>query len=147
MRKYAMAPLGALLFAALLATGCKPTVEITGKERETILKTADPMTDNLMTAFNAGDYATYSRDFNEPLKKALNDKKFKETRTMITGKLGVYKSRVLNTVVRKGKYDIVIYSAVFEKERGVQVRVVLEKAKDVYKLAGLWFNSPKLRAK
>ncbi|HEO64422.1 MAG TPA: hypothetical protein ENI73_00985, partial [Spirochaetes bacterium] len=54
--------------------------EITGAERDKILKYADPMTDGILKGFNEGNHKLYSKDFTEQLKNAMPEKVFMQTR-------------------------------------------------------------------
>jgi len=48
---------------------------------------------------------------------------------------------------KTGKFTNVVYKAKFTNESSVTVRVVFDKEGDVFKVSGLWFDSPKLRKK
>lgn len=117
---------------------------LTDADREAVLSYAEPMTDNLLAGFNAGDYATFARDFNAKMREALNEAAFEATRTDILGKIGAYVSREVSRIEKQQGLIVVVYTARFEKEDGVTVRVVFEPTGD-HRIAGLWFDSPKLR--
>ncbi len=129
----------------LLAAACSPGVQtLTGADRDAVLAYADPMTDNLLAGFNAGDYATFARDFNAKMRDALDEAAFETTRSNIVGKIGTYVSREVSRVEKQGGFIVVIYDARFENEDSVTMRVVFEPVGE-HKIAGLWFDSPKLR--
>ena len=48
-------------------------------------------------------------------------------------------------VTTQGNNIILEYKAEFEKEKNITIRVVFNKEPGGYKIAGLWFDSPKLR--
>ena len=138
-----MKKLALIIVAVIAIAGCKKS--ITGPERDELLKAADPITDSILTGYNSGNYALYSKDFNEQMKNALPENVFTQTREEIMEKVGAYKSRVVSGTYKKNQYSIVEYTAEFENEKEVNVKVVLVKLKDAYLVSGLWFNSPKLR--
>jgi hypothetical protein len=133
----------AVAFAAVL--GCSQGTPVTGEDQKKVLEYADPVADNLLAGFNDGSYAVYSRDFDEMMKNGLPENVFTQTRGMILDKIGKYKSRTLDRVVKKEQFIAVMYNAEFEKESGVSVKVVFAKYTDKHLVSGLWFNSPKLR--
>ncbi|MEW6574459.1 MAG: DUF3887 domain-containing protein [Bacillota bacterium] len=106
---------------------------------------ADPIVDNLLEGFNEGNYTKFSRDFDEQMKNGLPEPVFNQTRQLVTSKVGLYKSRTVAKVEKQGPATIVIYDADFEKEKGVEVKVVFQKYGEKNLVSGLWFNSPKLR--
>ncbi len=118
--------------------------EITGTERDKVLKYADPMTDGILKGFNEGNHKVYSKDFTEQLKNAMPEKVFMQTRLQITSKLGMYKSRSLYKVLKEGQYIYVLYKGVFEKDNEVKVKMIFQDIADKHYVAGLWFITPKL---
>ncbi|MFQ5593940.1 MAG: DUF3887 domain-containing protein [Anaerolineae bacterium] len=124
---------------------CSSGVQVlTGAEQDEVLAYAEPMTDNLLTGFNAGDYQVFARDFNAKMRDALNESAFGTTRAGIVEKIGAYVARNVSRVEKRGGFIIVIYSARFEQEDGVTVRVVFEPAGE-HLVSGLWLDSPRLR--
>ena len=69
------------------------TAEVVGQSDQEVQAVAEPILDNLLAGFNAGDYAQYSRDFDTTLKEALSPQKFQETRKALLPKMGKYKSK------------------------------------------------------
>ncbi|MGE5138058.1 MAG: DUF3887 domain-containing protein [Rudaea sp.] len=136
------------LFAAIFILGAcnltPRTTPVAESERDAVLAFADPKTDGLLAGFNAGDYAAYSHDFDTTMRNALPEPSFIQTRQLVTGKIGKYVSRKVDRVERIGEYVAVVYSATFEQEEGVTVRVVFTPADD-HLITGLFFTSPKLR--
>ncbi len=81
------------------------------------------------------------------MKEASSGEKFTQTYEGIIGKLGQYKSATMTQVFDQKGYRIVVYTAEFENETGVTVRVVYDISGTNPKVTGLWFDSPKLRGK
>lgn len=120
-------------------------IEITGEQKTEVLQYANPITDNLLDGFNEGNYTMLSRDFDEQMKNAFTENVFLQNRELIISKIGLYVSKEMPKVLKQGPFIVVIYSAEFEKESGVEVRVVFLKYDEKNFVSGLWFNSPKLR--
>ena len=138
------------LLAALLLAGCGPVSQTYGDNRDEVLAYAEPKVDNMMAALNAGDYAAFVRDYNEAMLKATDETAFDGLRTLVQSKIGNYVSRQVTNVeqvAENGQQFIrVVYSAKFENEDKVTVRVVFDDTAD-HPISGLWFDSPKLRGK
>lgn len=141
--KYAM--YSTILTTVGLAAYCEKAKEITGEKRQALLVVAEPITDGILAGHNENNYAKYSEMFDEQMKNALSEKVFFQKQEIIHSKIGKYKSRSVANVLKQDQYEIILYSAEFEKESGVQVKVVLQKYGEKYLVSGLWFNSPKLR--
>lgn len=134
-----------LALAVLSACGSQPA-SITGADRDAVLAYSEAMTDNLLQGFNASDYAAFSRDFDDAMKGGIPAGDFAGMRTQIVGKIGQYVSRQVADVFELQGNIAVNYTAKFEQEDAVSVRVVFSKA-EPHKVTGLWFNSPKLAGK
>ncbi len=108
---------------------------------------ADPMTENLLLAFENGDYAEFSRDFDDAMKNALNLAGFQQLRSQFDSKIGDYVSGSKTFIKgeRAGNYIIAYYRASYTSEpAGVAVKVVFTSDNGPAKVTGLWFSSPKL---
>jgi hypothetical protein len=136
------------LFALICLTtifGCSVVaLPVTGADRDAVLAFSEPKTENLLSGFNSGDYATFARDFDAAMRQAENESVFASTRTLVKNKIGAYVSRQVSSVIKQDQYFVVIYSARFEQEDNVTVRVVFHQDGD-HQITGLWFDSPKLR--
>jgi hypothetical protein len=118
-----------------------------GSERDAVLAYSEPIADNLLQGMNAADYAAFSRDFNDQMKKGITQQSFQSNLlTTIGGKLGKYVSRQVSSVSQVGSNLLVIYTAKFEQDDNVTIRLSLEQA-DPHHVSGLYFNSAKLSAK
>jgi len=132
------------LLLVLVLGGCSKKVSVSVSQQN-VLVYADPIADNLLTGFNEKNYSKFSRDFSEQMKNGLSKPVFNQTRQQIVSKLGLYKTRTVSKIYKQGPSTIVIYNAEFEKEKGVEVKVVFQKYEEKNLVSGLWFNSPKLR--
>jgi hypothetical protein len=135
-----------LLSVAVSSVACKKKrTKITGEERTQVLAYANPIVDELLTGYNETDYVKYSSSFDEKMKNAIPENVFKQTNTMMMGKIGKYLSREVSKVYKKAQYIVVKYKAKFENEEVVKIRVVFQKYGDKNLISGLWFKSPKLK--
>lgn len=131
----------------LSACGAKATPQtLSGEAREAVLAYSEEMTDNLLEGLNAGDYAVFSRDFTEQMKTSLSEAQFPDLSLQIIGTLGAYVSREIQSVEQTGDFVAVVYTAKFEQDAPVTIRVVFEVV-EPHLVTGLWFDSAKLRQK
>ena len=135
-------------FLALLA-GCSAMPQVStleGAERDAAVTLVDPVADNVFAGMNEGDYTKFARDFDVNMGKALNEKAFTEMMETFDVRIGKYQSREVTKVERVDEVVVVYYSADFEKEQDVAVSVSVRESTPP-QVAGLWFDSPKLREK
>lgn len=136
-----------LIMAALLLYGCGAGAQpIEGAERDAVLAYAEPKAENLLQAFNSGDYAAFARDLDGSMRRAETEAVFTQTRTAIQNKIGKYVARKVTDVIHQDKFVVVLYAGQFENEDGVTMRIVFNPD-DAHQISGLWFDSPKLRQK
>ncbi|MDD5370210.1 MAG: DUF3887 domain-containing protein [Anaerolineaceae bacterium] len=135
-----------LLVGSLSACGANPNKTLAGADQEAVLAYADPIADNLLKGMNDRDYASFSRDFNDAMIKGIPEAGFPQMEDSILGKIGKYVSRQVSSVIETGGIETVIYTAKFEQEDSVTIRLAVEKA-EPHKVAGLFFTSPKLAGK
>lgn len=132
-----------LLLAALLLgllAGCAPQeTTLSGDEQDAVLAFSEAKTDNLLAGMNANDYAAFSADFDQEMLNAMTQAQFDALKLDRDAKLGLYVSRKVTSVVQQGDFYAVIYSAAFEKDADVVIRVVFRIA-DPHQVSGLWFN-------
>lgn len=138
MRKTVILLLTVLLVGALTGCGPRETV-LSGEESDAVLAFSEAKTDNLLAGMNAGDYAVFSKDFDQDMLNGIPEAGFAKLKADRDAKLGLYVSRQVNRVVRSGDFYAVIYDAKFEKDDAVSVRVVFRVA-EPHEVSGLWFN-------
>lgn len=137
--------------ALFTLTACAPESRpLTGDAKDAVLAYADPMVDNLLKGFNDKDYATFSQNFTDKVKKGIPEATFVKTYDQVTSRVGFYVSRQEQSVIQAGdaetknSYVTVVYVAKFEKDQAVTVTVSFDIA-EPHLINGLWFNSEKLR--
>lgn len=133
-----------LLLATLLATlllaacGGPSGTEITGADRDAVLKYADPMTDNLLQGMAANDYGAFSRDFDQKMLESVSEKQFGDLKAKLDSSLGAYQSRVISQVIDYGEVVTVIYKGTFAKT-SANIQIAFAK-NEPHKIAGLYFR-------
>ena len=136
----------ALLLVILSSCAGADSILIEGAERDQVLAYAEPIADNLFQGMQELDYAVFARDFDPIMKKAMDEKGFREMMRTINPVIGPYQSRQVANVEEVGKYVAVTYTVRYELEEAVSWRVVLTPG-DVNQVSGLWYDSTKLRVK
>jgi hypothetical protein len=99
-----------------------------------------PETENLLLSLNKNDYNGFIKDADQAMQaKTLFDQTYQFIKTGV----GDYVSKEFGVLAIQGEYIVVRYHAVYTNEpAGVWVTVSFDKDK---KVAGLFFDSPKLR--
>jgi predicted small lipoprotein YifL len=141
MRRVLLA--GCLL--ALLLAACGGPKTLPDDEAQAFAEQVAPLTENLLAALSNGDEAAYTREMDATMKGASSGDKFTQVYDTVIGKIGKYVSSAMTQVLEQGNYRIVIYDARFENEEHVTVRVVYDVSGAQPLVAGLWFDSPRLR--
>lgn len=135
-----------LLSCLLLLAACSSQKVLSGAEADAVLAFSEPATDALLAGYNAADYAAFSAGFDDAMRAAISETAFPDFYASIHGKLGNYVSREVKGVIQSGSYYSVIYTAVFENDSPVTMRVVFTLA-EPHRISGLWFDSARLREK
>lgn len=138
--KKAAVCLGFLLFLS----GCVGQ-SLEGEEKAEWISISTPIAENIFQSINNNDYQGFIRDFSEEMKNAMPPEAFTKLKEQLDSALGKYISSTPAKVVERGDYITVYFTAKYEKEDAVTVRVVFKKGDETYKVYGLWFDSPKLR--
>jgi hypothetical protein len=135
-----------LLCLALTACGGAQPVAIEGSEREALLAKVEPLADDVLNGMRDHDYATFSKDMDAAMLKAIDQAAFDKMLANLEPKIGTYQSRSVSQVNKIGNFDQVIYTVKYSDEDAVTVRIVFTTSEPL-QVTGLWFDSPKLRQK
>jgi hypothetical protein len=112
-----------------------------GKNDKQVRAVADPILDNLLAAFNAGDYAKYSRDFDPTLREAMPEEKFRKVTEELLQKIGKYKSRQYLGFLQPNQHTDVLWKGKFSNTTGdILIKMRVSKRKDKNVVVGLWFQ-------
>ncbi|WP_299026613.1 DUF3887 domain-containing protein [uncultured Thermanaerothrix sp.] len=134
-----------LLGIGIVLSACtSSTRALEGNAKDAVLAYAEPMATTLLDGLFAGNYTTFATNFDEAMRKGLDEKAFTDLRSTLQTRLGAFQSREVNAVLESGNYFIVVYRLRFEKDDNVTMRLVLTQA-EPHLISGLWFDSPELR--
>jgi hypothetical protein len=137
-----------LIVILAILGGCATSPRaLKGAEREAVLAYAEPKVDNELAALNANDYEAFIKDYDQTMKEASTPEKFANLVTLVSTRSGKYLSREVTAVTAvSDDLILVIYSADFEKEEDVMVKLFFQAGGE-HLITGLWLDSPKLREK
>lgn len=136
------------LFLVMLLAGCGGGDQVLPEaDAQAFADQVAPTTENLLTGLSNQDEAAYTRDMVQKMKDVSTGEQFTQVYNSIIGKIGKYVSAEMQQVVERDIYRSVIYTAKFEDEEKVTVRVVYDISGSTPMVAGLWLDSPKLRQK
>jgi hypothetical protein len=131
---------GLLIFLILLLGGTALAVPV-GNQNDQVRAVADPLVDNLLTGFNQGDYAQYSRDFDDTLREAIPEKKFQQVRADILKKLGKFKEKKYLGFLNQQAHTMVLWKGAFSgTSDDVLIKLVLSRRQGKVQVVGLWFQ-------
>ena len=103
---------------------------------------AGQVADTVLKAIDAGDYAAFTKDFSDEMKKAFTETEYNKLRDLLAGATGRYQSIGEPTLSNNGDYAVYSFPAQFEKEK---VNVTLTFKIEGDKVEGLFFDSQNLR--
>jgi hypothetical protein len=103
---------------------------------------SDPVAENILVSMNKGDYAGFSRDFDDVMKRELSEDAFPDLLAAVNGSVGNYieGSKKLKGVNIEDDLTTASYTVDFEGMEGVNMDVVFQKINDEMKVVGLWFQ-------
>jgi hypothetical protein len=109
---------------------------------------AETAVEEYLVATNNKDFGTFSKDLGKEMEEALPEAEFMKFADQIEGIIGKYVagSKEFVKVEKQSGYINVIYNTEYTDEpAGVIFTLTLQKVDGVIKIAGSWFNSPKIR--
>lgn len=137
--------LGIIIMLGLVVSAFACTTE-TDSDIGRIQKYADPITEDALIGMNEDDYAKFSKHFDETMRDALPEANFVHLRDTMKRVIGDYKSKEFWMVEKQGEYTVVRYKTRYTTEPAdVIVTVSFHEVEGETYLAGIWFDSPKLR--
>ncbi|MGH4139041.1 DUF3887 domain-containing protein [Clostridium sp.] len=103
----------------------------------------------MLQAVEKGDYAQFSKDFSDELKKAITEESFKTLCTSFSEKIGKYESKKFTAAAEKKKdekiFKTVIYTSKYSKEeKDVQITASFTENDGKILVEGIFFKSPNL---
>jgi hypothetical protein len=113
---------------------------------EQLVKSADPVVENILDAVSQGSYEKFSKDLNSEMNSKLDEASFKQLNETVKTKIGSYVSKEFWKTQKNGNYTLLLYRAKFDKESSnVIVTVTLDPASQDISIAGFFLNSPNLQ--
>ncbi|MFZ2087967.1 MAG: DUF3887 domain-containing protein [Desulfobaccales bacterium] len=137
MRKLLAGILGlSILFLAMPLTAAP-----VGTSDQEVKAVAEPILENLLAGFNQGNYAQYSKNFDETLREAIPEEKFQQVRRELMKKLGSFKSKNYLGFLNQQAHTVVLWKGAFtDTQDDVLLKLVLSKRQDKVVVKGLWFQ-------
>jgi hypothetical protein len=131
---------GLILLSLAGLTACQSQERILpAEESAAVLAYAEAKTTNMMAGLQSGDYAAFSRDFDDAMRGALPADKFAAFRDDTRAKIGDLQSRTVDSVRQNGDVVAVVYIARFTANDNVTLRVVFRVAAP-HQIAGLFYK-------
>jgi hypothetical protein len=130
-----------ILFLIVLLVAMPAAAAFVGTNNDQVKAIAEPILDNLLTGFNKGNYAQYSKDFDDTLREAIPEKKFQQVREELLKKLGAFKSKKYLGFLNQQAYTVVLWKGDFAGTRNdVLIKLILSKRQNKVVVVGLWFQ-------
>jgi major membrane immunogen (membrane-anchored lipoprotein) len=127
-----------VMATASLFAGCNKMTEDT--------RFVNDAAENILIAMNEGDYASFSKDFDDTIKAELTEATFSDFVSAINGSNGNYEagSKKLTSVNVKEDEGLIFasYLADFEDFKDVTFEVTFKEMGNEKKVVGLWFLGP-----
>ena len=111
------------------------------------LEKANAVTDNVLLGISEKDYATFSHDFSDEMKAAMNEEAFTSFTEILDTNLGAFKSKTVTLTSKITQTDrtilVVNYEATYEKDpTPVKIKMQLIEKDGQAVLMGMSFDSP-----
>jgi hypothetical protein len=114
---------------------------VVGQNDQEVEAVAEPILETVLTGLNNGNYALYSKYFDDTLKDAITEKKFLQVRADILKKIGKYQSRTYLGFLKQANTSVALWKGRFSgADDEVLIKLVLSKRGDKVKVLGLWFQ-------
>ncbi len=108
---------------------------------EEIRNFADPTTEHMLVMLNAGNYSQYTRNFNQQMKAAVPESRFREIAAVIKAQYGNYISKEFVSIEIRENYITVSYKGKFAQEQEpVLIRSVFTQEDGKTYVSGFWLN-------
>jgi hypothetical protein len=129
------------ILAVIFLLGSPATAAVIGQTDQAVQTIANPILDAVLSGFNDGNYALYSKYFDATMKDAIPEKKFRQVRRDIMKKLGKYQSRTYLGFEGKGNFTVALWKGRFSaSDDDVTIKLVLSRRGKKVEVTGLWFQ-------
>ncbi len=110
-----------------------------------IEQVAEPLTEQMLQAFNEEDYGRFQSYLSEKMKTALPESAFKKMAGELKSKFGSYKTKEVMNIELREEYMMVNYKGLFSQTTDpVLIRMVLVQENGKTCVGGIWLNPMKL---
>lgn len=129
------------ILAVVFLLASPATAAVIGQDDQEVQGVANPILDAVLTGFNDGNYASYSKYFDATLKDAIPEQKFRQVRRDIQKKLGKYQSRAYLGFLKQGNFSVVLWKGRFSaSDDDVLIKLVVSRRGEKVEVTGLWFQ-------
>lgn len=144
--KKIMAMIGVFMLCCLLSSGALAAEPADFWQYEkNIEQVAEPLTEQMMQAFNDEDYGRFQSRLSEKMKAAISESAFKKMASDFKEKFGSYKTKEVMSIELREGYMVVNYKGVFSQTaEPVLIRTVLVQENGQTCIGGVWLNPLKL---
>lgn len=127
-----------ILVIFLFLAGCSSSILSTPDLPPSILDTANPMAENLMTCLQNDDYESFIQKMDTTMLAGTTKPSFQDLREKLIGTYGSYQSLSFKNVAATGDFVSVYYTVKLEKIN-LTMQLVLTPT-EPYLISGLWFK-------
>ncbi len=130
-----------ILMVAAVACGAKVDEEV--------ISFTDGAAENILIALNDQDYESFKLDMDDVMQETTTEQEFTRLSAYLKNTIGEYRqgSKEYSSSTIQGDVNVVIYTADYTEETENVIVTIVVSASDegIYKIAGIWFDSPSLR--
>ena len=128
-------------FIILAMTVCAASAEVIGTTDKEVRAIAEPALDSILMGLKTGNYAEYSKDFDDTLKEAVPEDQFVKVKDQIDGTLGSCESKTYLGYLQKGPTTVILWKGKFSKSKDDQlIKLIMSKRGNKDLVTGLWFQ-------
>ena len=111
------------------------------QDNNQIEKLATPILENILLGIEKQDYKMYSKDFDESMKKASPESKFKDDREQIISRVGLIKEKTYLGFLNKAYYTLILWKGKSDKsDDDLLIQLACSIQNDKIFIIGLWFK-------
>jgi hypothetical protein len=111
------------------------------QDNNQIEKLATPILENILLGIEKQDYKMYSKDFDESMKKASPESKFKDDREQIISRVGLINEKTYLGFLNKEYYTLILWKGKSDKsDDDLLIQLACSKQNDKIFIIGLWFK-------
>jgi len=115
------------------------------ENNEELTSQLDSLGQNFFKGLTTDDFQMASKDFVPDFANEMTAQRFSEVKKTIQERIGTLTHTATPKLTTDNNLFTLDYLASFELEDNVMIRLVFQQENGDYKIAGIWFDSPKLR--